>query len=250
MTDWHIHIGEYRNNSIYRFDYVFKVLKDNGVDRCWYAYLTPKYKSFKDSFAFVDYSVHHNEKAVEFAKTIGIIVNPLCWIDPVLITDGIASVEWLFTKMDYKGIAIHPFHKWNDQLLDLVFQYASLSGIPVFVHTGISKNDSPLRFEKQIERFQHVMVHLAHCKDAKSVVYLFEKYPNVYGDTAFCSFENYEYICNAGFQNRMLFGTDFPITHWYSCNGEKKGYATLDELDISYKSTLKDMQWYKFDTSL
>ena len=79
---------------------------------------------------------------------------------------------------------------------------------------------------------------LAHCKDVEGVIDIFKKYKNVYGDTAFSSKRTCNEIFKAGFRNRMLFGTDFPITHWFESSNN--GYEVLEEnLSSSYSNTIK-----------
>jgi predicted TIM-barrel fold metal-dependent hydrolase len=71
--------------------------------------------------------------------------------------------------------------------------------------------DSPNRFEEYFSNYTNVEFVLAHCKESATIIELFKKYPNVYGDTAFCPEESYNIICEMGFKNRLQYGTDFPI---------------------------------------
>lgn len=242
MTDWHVHFGQYNDNSCYSFLDVVESLKSNGVEDCWMAYLTPKFESLdpaKQSFFDIQNKIRECHQI-----PVGITVHFLCWIDPLLVRSRFVSVEQYYSSNDYKGIAIHPFHDWDDETLKQVFHFADRNSIPVFIHTGCSPNDNPMRFEFLFAAFPQVEVHLAHCKDATSIVYLFSKYQHLFGDVAFCPKDSYFSICDSGFKDRILFGTDFPITHWYQHFEEEHKSNSVEELAESYKQTLEEMNWF------
>ena len=88
--------------------------------------------------------------------------------------------------------------------------------------------DSPKRFEEYFSKYKNVKFVLAHCKESATIIELFKKYPNVYGDTAFCPKESYDLISKMGFKNRLQYGTDFPIMFLHN-KAEKK-------LSLSYKN--------------
>lgn len=235
MTDWHTHSGQYFD-SYYDFHDVFDVLKKNGIDETVYAYLTPKFDN-KDVAVSFFHSVEEELKlAREYACSIGLKVNFLYWADPLVLNS--ISLETIFSNFQYFGIALHPvLHNWSCDFSDFlteIFLFARKENIPVFLHTGVSENDEPLQFEKWFTDFPDVEVHLAHCKATDSIIFLFSKYKNLFGDSAFCPCDSYEKICEAGFKDRILFGSDFPITHYYATHvyGEK---ITIEE---NYRRTL------------
>ena len=116
--------------------------------------------------------------------------------------------------------------------------FAEKENYEIYFHTGCSEKDNPLLFEKWFHDFPKVKVHLAHCKDPEPIIKLFSKYKNLVGDTAFCPQDSYEAICKAGFKDRMFFGTDFPISHWYEHYGEKDFPTDEKSLTESYKNTI------------
>ncbi len=244
MTDWHTHIGQF-NETFYDYRYVFFAMKKNGVSECWCAYLTPKYDDVNQSVDFAGCVVSEIEKAQSYSKKINLKVNFLCWIDPILLSERKLTVDEYLKMFDYKGIAVHPFHCWHTGELQQVFEYAEKTKLPIFIHTGVSENDNPLMFEQFFSDFSNVEVHLAHCKESEAIIRLFSKYPNLSGDTAFCPEDSYRAICNAGFKDRMLLGTDFPITHWYRHYEEEKKDVSVCSLTENYKQTLKEMRWFE-----
>ena len=216
MKDWHVHIGQYFE-EYYDYHNVFSAVKDNGINEIVLAYLTPRFideKNAVDFFLAVEEELNY---AVQFAKGIELKVSCLYWADPLVLK--IITLEQIFSNFPYSGIAIHPIvHDWVKlfpEMLSEIFDFSRKQRLPIFIHTGESESDRPIIFEKWFIDFPEVEVHLAHCKDSKSIIELFSKYQNLWGDTAFCPKDSYNAICNAGFQHRMYFGTDFPITHYY-----------------------------------
>ena len=104
--------------------------------------------------------------------------------------------------------------------------------------------DRPYLFESWFKQFPDVEVHLAHCKDSAPIIDLFTKYKNLFGDTAFCPTDSYGEICDAGFKNRMFFGSDFPITHFLNLNESEREKKELQpsfkELNDNYKMSLAE----------
>ena len=245
MHDIHTHIGQFYQTK-YDFHNIFKALKNNGVDETTFAYLTPLFIESALAIDFYKTMTEETKEALSFGEEIGLKVNPLYWIDPMVLFGGF-TLESILKDLDYKGLVVHPFlNDWNpadekrSNLLTQVFQFAKQNNYDIYFHTGCSPTDNPLNFEKWFIEFPEVKVHLAHCKDPKPIIHLFSKCKNLVGDTAFCPEDSYKAICKAGFKNRMFFGTDFPISHWYQdCETENK---SVDEssLTSSYRTTLKE----------
>ena len=137
----------------------------------------------------------------------------------------------------------NPADKKRADLLTKVFEFAEKKNYEIYFHTGCSETDNPLNFEKWFVEYPQVKVHLAHCKDPEPIIELFSKCENLVGDTAFCPQDSYEAICKAGFKDRMFFGTDFPISHWYEHHGEKDFPTDGKSLTESYKNTLNEYQF-------
>jgi predicted TIM-barrel fold metal-dependent hydrolase len=70
---------------------------------------------------------------------------------------------------------------------------------------------------------------------------MFRAHGNVYGDTAFLPAERYRRIVEAGFAERLIPGTDFPITHYFNgkpdVSPEKQYREDLAQLDSMIKNS-------------
>lgn len=239
--DYHTHIGQYWN-AYYDYHDVFRCLKSNGMSGTTCAYLTPKFDDMKTAVEFHHAVVEEWREALKFAASIELGVMPLWWADPIVLRAGL-SVQDAFFELPFSGIAFHPrLHDWtkeNAHFTDDIFSFAKEQRSSIFIHTGLSEDDSPYLFEPWFKKFPEVEVHLAHCRDSDAIIDLFSKYPKLHGDTAFCPSESYEAICMSGFSERMLFGTDFPITHYVELDEEERNQPdyqpVFDELCKNYK---------------
>ena len=59
-------------------------------------------------------------------------------------------------------------------------------------------------------------MQLAHCRPAAETLALLQAYPNTVCDTAMANTEAVSRITAAGFGERIVYGSDFPIPHWRS----------------------------------
>jgi predicted TIM-barrel fold metal-dependent hydrolase len=157
------------------------------------------------------------------------VVRPYFWYIPDYINQR-ACVEWFFDNIPYKGIKLHPLsHNWEfdyphhfEALLEL-FEYADDNHLPVLIHTGNNDVDRPDRFERFFCGFNYVKFILAHCRPLSTTIKMLRKYKNIYCDTAFVLDEDIEKIIQAGYKDRIVFGTDFPVTHYFKTKYQKPG---------------------------
>ncbi len=236
VFDCHVHFGQYYD-LYYRPSLVVKALYRNGVRRAWVSSTTACIAP--DSFEEAQYLSRHIDDEVEEALAeagkCGMLLVPLYWAVPKRY-DNLDKVDGFV----YAGFKIHPkIGEWDgkigNKLLHDICTCAARKKFPILIHTGVDTIDSPSRFETYFANFPDVTFVLAHCQTAREVIHLFEKYDNLLGDTAFCPLDNYEQIYRAGFGSRMLWGTDFPITHWYHGIRDKISLSILTE---NYKNTL------------
>lgn len=247
MTDHHVHIGNFKEAK-YDFRDILSALRNNGVDGCVCAYLVPSFpdlgaeeareKALECSRA----ALAETEAAAKFAGKIGLDAKFLYWADSAVLQG--TSVEAEYAKFAYGGIAIHPFYQdWSGThsgILTEMFEFARKEGAMLYLHTGCSPQDNPLQFERWFAQFPDVHVRLAHCKDAGPIIELFKKYPNLTGDTAFCPADSYGAICRAGFADRMFFGTDFPVTHYFEHSKDGNWENNAELLTRHYARAVKE----------
>jgi len=233
MLDSHIHIGRF-NEEYYRFDTVFDVVFNSGiVDKIVYS-------STSSCIPDVKYNAVKKEVEGALKKYPTDIATPLFWFIPDYINQGI-KVKTIMKELNYGGFKLHPHgNEWDFEnnprqcdILHEVFDYADRRRMRVLIHTGESGVDRPNRFERFFGEYKNADIVLAHCRPAGETIKVMQKYPNVSGDTAFATKERIDDVKNAGFGERLIFGTDFPITHYFS--GKDSGVS----LDEQYKKDLE-----------
>lgn len=243
--DHHIHIGPYYD-CYYDFHDVFNALIKNGITTADCAYLTPRFDKFAPAREYYEAVLEELHLAEAYSKQIGLSVNFLHWVDPILLNGGMSLSE-ICRDFNYGGFAIHPrLHDWRPnvpeeaEMLTAVFEFAEKNKMDIYIHTGDSDDDNPAQYEPWYRDYKNVTVHLAHCKAHNEIICLFGMYDNLVGDTAFCPKERCEAIRQAGFGNRLLWGTDFPITHYFQHCSENEILVTAESLSENYADIVRD----------
>ena len=215
MIDSHVHIGQF-HEEYYSFDTVFDIVFNSGkVDKIVYSSTSSCTRDIKYNFI---------QKEIEMAlkKYPADIATPLFWVVPDYINQGIKA-ETAMKETNYGGFKLHPLgNDWNFEndtkqcaILHEIFDYADKRQMRIVIHTGENGVDRPNRFEHFFGEYKNAKIILAHCRPSGETIKLMQKYPNVFGDTAFTPKERINEIESAGFAERLIFGTDFPITHYF-----------------------------------
>jgi len=213
MIDTHIHIGQFEEVYYKPLD-ILRIVTEAGISAVSYSSTT----SCKDSVCYKDVEMEIAE--VSACYTPDSII-PFLWYIPAYIDEGITALN-AFQNLPYGGIKLHPrAHRWNlhdRKHLDCLhglFEFTQEHGLPVLIHTGENDFERPAFFKYFFEEYQKTKFILAHCRPVTETIALFQLYKNVYGDTAFLSVDSFDKITKAGFNERLLPGSDFPITHYY-----------------------------------
>ncbi len=230
IIDYHIHIGQFYN-EYYDPVNTIKTVVDEGFG--------VRYSSTTSCVTDVAYTTIAAE--IEAVQTVfnSQQVKPYLWYCPQYKKQGI-SVENAMNDLPYWGLKIHPrANDWNlentenIEILHELFDYAHTHTLPVLVHTGYDKLDEANKFSSFFAEYTNAQIILAHCRPIEQTVELLKTYSNIFCDTAFVDIETQKKIIDAGFKEKILFGSDFPITHYYSMQrGEPKSLKEQYKLDI------------------
>jgi len=237
MTDIHIHIGQFK--EIYYaaeevFDAVFAGGAACGIDRLVFSSTTGCVEGVL--YGTVAAEIEAAMKLYGPEKTA-----PLFWFNPAYIEQGI-NIEQVMDSLPYQGFKLHPLiNDWNfenpdhDKALRKAFDYVAQSGLPVLIHTGEGEVHSPDRFQAFFGLYPTVQFILAHSRPAETTITMLQKYGNVYCDSSFAPEESLQKISAAGFASRILFGSDFPITHYFRTKYPPQGCVSVITLREQYK---------------
>jgi predicted TIM-barrel fold metal-dependent hydrolase len=233
MTDSHIHIGQFYE-KYYKPLEIMKIIRNAGVSDIVYSSTT----SGKGN---VKYSEVEKEIELVAARYSPERFQPYLWYVPEYENQGVTVAKAL-NSFPYKGIKIHPrANDWDmtvpyiiGVLLD-IFELANDFKLPILIHTGVDLIDEANKFKPFFDKYHNAKITLAHCRPLEQTLGLLEKYPNVYCDTAFVPQETLQNIVAQGFANKVLLGSDFPITQYYNQD------VTLE---AQYASDIKVLERY------
>ena len=231
MTDSHVHIGQYEDRYYDPLE-VMDIVMSAGMEGMSFSTTS----SCKDNILYQEIEREISSFLSRISYTAEII-RPFFWYIPDYIDQNI-TIESALTGIPYKGIKIHPFaHSWDFNnirhmdTLHSIFDYGSRNNLPVLIHTGNNSIDSADRFERFMHEYHDTKCILAHCRPLDMTIELLKKYPNVYCDTAFVPLANIRHIIASGLASKIIFGSDFPITHFYATKYQNSG----DNVRISLK---------------
>lgn len=224
MTDVHVHIGQF-NEKYYDAHAIFEAIEHTARQ---YGIDCIQYSSTSSCRYDVELSrIEEEIAAAQSYKSSIIKTKPYLWFTTRYAEQRI-SVKSAVQAFDYCGIKLHPIaHDWNfdnhahRKSLDEIFCWSAESGKPILIHCGIGNKQSPFRFEHFIKSYSAAKIILAHSQPVNDTINMLLKYSNVTCDIAFLSRREIKQLLFAArknhiLQSRILFGTDFPITHYWN----------------------------------
>lgn len=234
MIDYHIHIGQFNEKYFDAFD-VFEAIeeagKEYGIDEIWYS---------STSSCRKDVELSKIEEEIAYAQKFisdTLIIKPYLWFTTNYSDLGI-SIKSATQTFDYCGIKLHPFaHSWDlsntkhKKSLEQVFEWSSYNQKYVLIHTGVSKECLPIRFEEFFANFPDAKIILAHSNPVDMTISLLKKYKNLQSDIAYSRIENIKKLLKefSVSENKILFGSDFPITNYYSTHLLKENLSLISQ---------------------
>ena len=246
MTDSHVHIGQYED--VYYDPYeIMDIVMSAGMETMSFSTTS----SCKENVLYPEIE----KEITAFLSRISYsteTIRPFFWFIPDYIKQNI-TIENAFNVIPYKGIKIHPFaHNWNFddsrhmETLHNLFDYAGRHCLPILIHTGYSEVDRADRFERFIREYHSTKFILAHCRPLDTTIEMLKKYDNVYCDTAFISVSEIRKIIFAGFNEKIIFGSDFPITHFFRVKYPNMGENIVISLREEYAEDIAGWKNYYF----
>lgn len=223
ICDAHVHIGWfYRSNDgegsgnwidcCYSPQLISNILKTSGVEEFIFSSLSSQRQ---DSLLIVE------QEAIETVAAFGDGAHPFYWC-----TGAFYDSDPDFKVLDkgiWQGVKIHeletPWVKKRSRDLDRMLSVLEERNVPVQIHTGEFDGCYPSNLLPFVLRHPQLRVDFAHCRPYKETISCMKRCPNLFTDTAFMPVEYYKELIDAGLEDRVLFGTDFPIQGVYF-NGE------------------------------
>lgn len=242
MTDHHIHIGQF--NQIYYdpievFEAIESTYDETLVSEIYYSSTS----SCRD-----DVELFRIEEEIDYAQNFfskKLICKPYLWFVPKYAEQNI-SIESATQSFDYCGIKLHPFaQKWDmknpvhRKAMEQIFEWSSLTQKSILIHCGPDSSCLPNKFEYFFKTFPKSKPILAHSNPVDMAVEMLKKYPNVKCDTAYMSKKNLQKLFTQVIDDRILFGSDFPVTHYFENYLFEKNRNLKDEYVFDYKNKIE-----------
>lgn len=221
IIDSHIHIGQFYEaytdpTSLIHF------LKKNGIKRCAVS---------STSIGSGDYDkvLHEMQEIVSIG---GEMVVPVMWIAPDML-HGDWLEKYLNSGVRWKCLKIHGYlHHWNYDNIKIVVDLAKELSLPLLFHTGGRQQCDAGYYYDIIKQNPSQTFILAHSRPVSETIEIMQECPNAWADTAFVPVDDVKKMIDSGLVDRMMFGTDYPISTYYY----------KEDSNLVYKKQVEEMQ--------
>lgn len=209
IVDSHVHVGWY-TDGYHSSKKVWQAEKDAGIDEV----VVSSTSTCAERYKLVVKEMR------ELIRLGGNRIHPILWLTPRMMkTWGLNYM--LHSRVRWQGVKMHweAHHEWyyNRKLVHNALEVARWLQVPVMFHTGEFKECHAGVFSDICKRYDDLTFVLAHGRPIDETLDVMTKCHNTYVDTAFMPVSHIVALADAGFENRILFGTDAPINLLY-CN--------------------------------
>lgn len=242
MIDYHVHIGQF-NEIYYDAHEIFSLIDSLQQTTRINCVRFSSTSSCRD-----DVELKYIEEEIEYALSFNsqsLQVQPYFWIVPKYAEQEINLKNALET-FDYCGIKIHPAGQTWDlnnlchrDYLNQAFFWADENKKYVLIHCGPQKCDIPSRFENFYNEYKNAKIILAHSNPIKDTAEMLNKYENVFCDVSCVSNRKIKKLKSIVNNKKILFGSDFPITHYFDTHLFNKNLSLEEE----YKDNCKSLRF-------
>lgn len=224
ICDAHVHVGAFHHRCrgewrpcCYTPREVCRVLKCAGVAHFIFSSLAAQRGA--------PYRLIRHE-AQTVRRRFGPGAHPFYWLtadyyqeDPTLTR--LAEGPW-------EGIKLHgletPWATAYPEALEHILTEAEARNLPVQIHCGEDPTVRPTVWLPFVLRHPGVRFDFAHLRPLDETLEALRRCPNLFVDCAFASIDTALQVCAAGFADRLIFGTDFPIQASYRPQSLRKLY--------------------------
>jgi predicted TIM-barrel fold metal-dependent hydrolase len=205
---------------------------------------------FPNSFqSVIDKDIWVNTKLQELNPNVDLVLV----LSPIIMRRDINLN--ILDRLPFKMIKLHGFlHNWHPsgRLLKSVFQVANKRKVPIMLHTGGCERSDAGNYLNICSLFPNVRVILAHSRPFDQTVEVMMKCSNVWADTSFVPAEKVKLFAKKGLIDRVVFGTDFPVSTFYASEKnlkiwyEKNISKTISTLGSELFKTLSNTNYINF----
>ena len=138
-----------------------------------------------------------------------------------------------YLNYPFKALKIHPDAiRFTEKQLHTICRTAKNLHLPLMIHTGGNEWSRAGIYESYIQQYPLLTFVLCHARPAKEAFSLLNTYSNVWIDTAFLPFNDLAANISKDIEDRIMFGTDFPVNRWFPNLGNELQWYANQILDI------------------
>lgn len=231
LCDAHIHVGQF--NDLYTSPHeIVDFMRQTNVE---------KYAVMSTTIWDEDYEkvLHEMRELTELAPNNAL---PVLWLSPQMLLEG--KLDMMLDRgIHWRALKVHGNHPWSLNGVNECANIAEELHLPLILHTGDFPHCEPNVYKEIIKSHPRVTFVLAHCRPVDQAIVVMQECPNCYGDTAYTSSNDVQKLMDVGLEDRILFGTDYPMQKIHNPNGDlMTDYKAKVHDD---RKVMSDKQWEK-----
>lgn len=231
LCDAHIHVGQFEDIYTSPQEVVAFMLQAE----------VEKYAVMSTTIWTEDY-----EKVLHEMRTLTDLapdnVLPILWLSPQMLYDGKLDLM-LENEINWRALKVHGNHPWSLNGVNECANIAEELHLPLILHTGDFPHCEPMVYKEIIQSHSQVTFVLAHCRPVVQAITVMQECPNCYGDTAYTPSIDVHKLMDAGLEDRVLFGTDYPMQKVHNPNGNMMTDYKAKVHDD--RKVMSEVQWKK-----
>lgn len=206
VFDSHMHVGQFRD-TYFSPEYISDFINKVNIKK---AAISSTTICDEDYFKVIS-------ELTRLIYLSGNKIIPVLWLTPKLLKDNNEDI-FLKSNISWGCLKIHGYiHNWSltGKLITRVIAIGRNLKIPILLHTGGMDRCNAGAYKLLIKQNPNQTFILGHGRPIEDTLQIMEIYENAWVDTAFMPIVDVIQLVNYGFENRILFGTDFPIPLYY-----------------------------------
>lgn len=175
------------------------------------------------------------------------IIVPILWVTPSLLSDR-KVLDHMVTHINWKCVKVHPQlcpSQWDacGRNFQKAVEVAKRLNVPMLIHTGVVQNCHPLQLRPLFERYSDQTFIMAHGRPIDETELVLKEVDNTLVDTAFMPTEYIVRLIKDGYEDRILWGSDYPIIRFLERNIDAVSY--YENLIKELRANLNDSEFFK-----
>jgi len=235
ICDSHFHFGKFYDDY-FSAKYIANFINNIGIKSIAISSTTICDESYKNVI----------QEFNELIEICGSRIKPILWITPNMLKSNNLDL-FIESNIKWKVIKLHGYlHKWplKGKHISTIISLAKRLNIPILLHTGGLERCDAASYCSLINKNPNLLFILAHGRPISETKTVLQKCQNAWVDTAFMPIGHILELLELDFEDRILYGSDFPITELYKDCEEDSSERYLKRI-TEIRSQLNEKQQNK-----